>query len=132
LKWQIAYQFQIHKRLNERSDEEKVDPTLFKQIVGSLRYLCNSRPNIFYSRGMISKLMNYPKKSHMTAAKRFLIYVKGSMKFSLLYPTSIKGERAKLVSYSDSDRGGDKVYRRSTSPSCLVYLEKTSDCIIYL
>jgi hypothetical protein len=65
---------------------------------------------------MISKLMNYPKKSHMTAAKRFLIYVKGSMKFSLLYPTSIKGERAKLVSYSDSDRGGDKVYRRSTSP----------------
>jgi len=39
-------------------EEELVDPTLFKQIVGSLRYLCNSRPDIVYAVGII---MSYPK-----------------------------------------------------------------------
>jgi hypothetical protein len=33
--------------LDECNEEEKVDFNLFKQMVGSLRYLCNSRPGIF-------------------------------------------------------------------------------------
>ena len=31
-------------KLEKNVEEEKVDVTLFKQIVGSMRYLCNSRP----------------------------------------------------------------------------------------
>jgi hypothetical protein len=89
---------------------------------------------------MISKFMNDPKKSHMTAAKRILRYVKGSIKFGLLFPTSIKDDSAKLVSYSYFDRGGDKVDRRSTSSYAVkynvviffVYQETTRDCIIHL
>ncbi|MCH83764.1 copia-type polyprotein, partial [Trifolium medium] len=89
--------------LDECSDEEKVNSTLFKQIVGSLRYLCNSRPDICYSVSLIRKFMNNPKKSPMTAAKRILRYVKGSMKLGLLFPTGMKRGIAELVSYSDSD-----------------------------
>ena len=33
-------------KLEKNGEEEKVDVTLFKQIVGSLRYLFNSRPDI--------------------------------------------------------------------------------------
>jgi len=51
---------------------ELADATLYRQIVGSLRYLCNTRPNIAYSVGTISRFMKAPKISHMMAAKRIL------------------------------------------------------------
>ncbi|MCI51878.1 copia protein, partial [Trifolium medium] len=49
-----------------------VDPTMFKQMIGALRYLCNSRPDIYYAVGVISRFMNAPKKSRLIAAKRVL------------------------------------------------------------
>ncbi|PNX73153.1 hypothetical protein L195_g029051 [Trifolium pratense] len=119
--WFNLYPSDSNLNLDEYSDEEKVDSTLFKQIVGSLRYLCNSRPDICYSVSVISKFMNIPKKSHMTAAKRILRYVKGSMKFGLLFPTGMKKDSAELVSYSDSNWGGDKIDRRSTSGYVMLY-----------
>jgi negative regulator of replication initiation len=45
-------------KLVMNEEEEIVDPTLFKKIVGSLRYLCNSRPNIAYAVGIISRFMS--------------------------------------------------------------------------
>jgi hypothetical protein len=100
-------------KLDECADEEGVDPTLFMQMIGSLRYLCNSRPYICYAVSVISKFMNNPKKSHMTAAKRILRYVKGTVKLGLLFPTRSSDDSSELRSYSDW--GGDKTDRRSTS-----------------
>lgn len=42
----------VSLKLVNNEDEELVDPTLFKKIVGSLRYLCNSRPYISYAIGI--------------------------------------------------------------------------------
>jgi hypothetical protein len=75
-------------KLDECSDEERVEPTEFKQIVGSLRYLCNSRPDICFAVSIISRFMNDPKKSHLTAAKRILRYVKGTLKPGLIFPAT--------------------------------------------
>ncbi|MCI50318.1 copia-type polyprotein, partial [Trifolium medium] len=63
--------------------------------------------------------MNNPKKSHLTAAKRILRYVKGSLKLGLLFPTGMKKDSAELVSYSDW--GGDKIDRRSTYGYVMLY-----------
>ncbi|XP_050878860.1 uncharacterized mitochondrial protein AtMg00810-like [Lathyrus oleraceus] len=38
-------------KLEKHGEEDKVDATLFKQIVGSLRYVCNNRPDIGFSVG---------------------------------------------------------------------------------
>ncbi|KAK2398342.1 putative mitochondrial protein [Trifolium repens] len=108
-------------KLDECADEEGVDPTLFRQMIGSLRYLCNSRPDICYAVSVISKFMNSPKKSHMTAAKRILRYVKGTLKLGLLFPTGSNDDSAELKSYSDSDWGGDKTDRRSTSGYVMIF-----------
>ncbi|RHN38657.1 putative RNA-directed DNA polymerase [Medicago truncatula] len=59
--------------------------------------------------------MNDPRKSHLTAAKRVLRYVKGTMKFDLLFQTENNGEKVELIGYSDSDWCEDRSDRRSTS-----------------
>ncbi|MCI34368.1 copia-type polyprotein, partial [Trifolium medium] len=88
---------------------------MFKLMIGSLRYLCNSRPDICYAVGAISRFMNSPKKSHLIAAKRVLRYVKGTIKYGLLFPTHSGEAQMELIGYTDSDWCGDKVDRRSTS-----------------
>jgi len=59
-------------KLVMNEDEELADPTLFKQIVGSLRYQCNSRPDTSYAVGIISRFMSEPRASHLQAVKRVM------------------------------------------------------------
>jgi len=104
---------ETNSKLDECSEEEKVDSTMFRQIVGSLRYLCNSRPNICYSVSVISKFMHDPRKPHLIATKRILRYVKGTMKYGLLFPYGAKSEVNELIGYSDSDWCGDLTDRKA-------------------
>jgi len=50
-------------KLDECTNEERVEPSEFKQIVGSLRYLCKNRPDISFAVSIISRFMNDPRKS---------------------------------------------------------------------
>jgi len=99
---------------------------MFRQIVGSLRYLCNSRPDICYSVSVISKFMHDPRKPRLIAAKRILRYVKGTMEYGLLFPYGAKSEVNELIGYSDSDWCGDLTDRKSTSG----YVFKFNDAAI--
>ncbi|CAL0335161.1 unnamed protein product [Lupinus luteus] len=95
--------------------EEGVDETLYKQVVGSLRFLCNSRPGIAFAVGVVSRFMNEPKKSHMLAAKRILRYIQGTLSYGILFPTGSLHAGLQLLGFSDSDYGGDPIERKSTS-----------------
>jgi len=96
-------------KLSLANDEKEVNPTLFKQIVGSLRYLCHTRPNIAYGVGLISRYMVKPTTSHLVAAKRILRYVMGTSNYGIQY------SKNQSVGYSDSDWSGDKDDRKSTA-----------------
>ncbi|GAU33196.1 hypothetical protein TSUD_206550 [Trifolium subterraneum] len=102
-------------KLSKGEDEQAVDATLFKQVVGSLRFICNTRPDINYAVGSVSRFMSNPKASHMVAAKRILRYLKDTQDFGLAFPTSNKESKIELEGFSDSDWCGDKEDRRSTS-----------------
>lgn len=107
--------------LKEGSDE-KVDATHYRQVVGSLRYLCNSRPDLVFSVGLISRFMESPRVSHMLAAKRILRYVKGTHDFGILFPSKPSDEScAELVGYTDSDWCGDKGDRKSTAGQVFLF-----------
>ena len=93
-----------------KNDEKEVDPTLFKQIVGSLRYLCHTRPDIAYGVGLISRYMVKPTTSHLVAAKRIMRYVKGTSSYDIQYSKNQSGE---LIGYSDYDWSGDKDDKKS-------------------
>ncbi|KAG7553295.1 hypothetical protein ISN45_Aa06g038290 [Arabidopsis thaliana x Arabidopsis arenosa] len=99
-------------KLSKKEEGEGVDPTTFKSLVGSLRYLTCTRPDILYAVGVVSRYMEHPTTTHFKAAKRILRYIKGTINYGLHYSTS---NDYKLVGYSDSDWGGDVDDRKSTS-----------------
>jgi hypothetical protein len=63
---------EVNLKLEKNENEELVDSTLFKQVTGSLRYLCHSRPDILYAIGLISRFMSEPRTSHLLAANGFV------------------------------------------------------------
>lgn len=101
-------------KLEKGGNEKAIDPTLYKQMVGSLRYLCNSRPDISYGVGLISRFMDDPRQSHLVAAKRIMRYLKGTLDYGILFPKEDQGE-IELIGFSDADWCGDRVDRRSTT-----------------
>ena len=52
-----------------------VDQKLYRSMIGSLLYLCASRPDIVFSVGLCARFQSNPKESHMTAVKRILRYL---------------------------------------------------------
>ncbi|GJZ32250.1 retrovirus-related pol polyprotein from transposon TNT 1-94 [Tanacetum coccineum] len=102
-----------HKAKPFKHNEGKaVDSTLFKSLVGSLRYLTCTRPDILFAVGLISRFIEEPTTKHLKIAKRILRYIKGTVDYGMFYSIS---EDFKLVGYSDSDWAGRKDDGRSTS-----------------
>ncbi|GKE24618.1 retrovirus-related pol polyprotein from transposon TNT 1-94 [Tanacetum coccineum] len=55
---------------------KKVDSTLFKSLIRSMRYLTCTRPDILFAVGLISHFMEEPTTKHLKIAKRILRYIK--------------------------------------------------------
>ncbi|KAG5232745.1 Retrovirus-related polyprotein from transposon [Salix suchowensis] len=99
-------------KLRKNVAGEKVNSTLYKQIVGSLMYLTATRPDTMFVVSLISRFMECPTEEHLAAAKRVLRYLKGTINLGIFYR---KGGHAELEGYSDSDYAGDLDDRKSTS-----------------
>jgi hypothetical protein len=108
-------------KLSRNSTAAKVNTMLYRSIVGGLRYLTHTRPDIAYAVGYVSRFMEDPREDHWTAVKRLLRYVKGIADQGIVFPRSGDKEAPRLVIYSDADMAGDIDGRRSTS-GVLVFL----------
>jgi len=98
------------------NDEGKpVDQKLYRSMIGSLLYLCASRPDIMLSVCMCARFQANPKDCHLVAVKRILRYLVHTQNLGLWYP---KGSFFDLLGYSDSDYAGCKVDRKSTTGTC--------------
>ncbi|XP_017420329.2 uncharacterized mitochondrial protein AtMg00810-like [Vigna angularis] len=106
---------EVGLKLEKEPDEEAVDPTAYRSIVGSLRYLCNTRPDLSYSVGVVSRYMECPRLSHLNAVKRILRYLQGTHSYGILLGRGETGEEVQITSYSDADWCGDKEDRKSTA-----------------
>ncbi|KAK1616000.1 hypothetical protein QYE76_021517, partial [Lolium multiflorum] len=105
----------VKGQLGSCDGEKDVDIKVYRSMIGSLLYLCASRPDIMLSVGMCARFQSAPKESHLVAVKRILRYLVLTPTLGLWYP---KGSTFELIGYSDSDWAGDKVDRKSTSGAC--------------
>jgi hypothetical protein len=92
-----------------------VDQKVYWLMIGSLLYLCASRPDIMLSVGMCARFQVDPKEVHLRAVKRIMRYLLYTPKFRLWYPN---GSTFDLIGYSDVDWAGCKIDRKSTSGTC--------------
>lgn len=100
-------------KIDKDEGGELVDSTLFRSIIGELRYLVHTRPDITYSVGVLSRYMEKPTMLHYKAVKRILRYVKGTLDYGIVYS---QGTGNYLLSgYSDSDHAGSVDDRKSKS-----------------
>ena len=84
----------------------------YRGIIGSLLYLSASRPDIMFSVCMCARFQANPKESHLSAVKRIMRYLLGTINIGLWYP---KNSTCNLIGYSDFDFFGWKTDRKSTS-----------------
>jgi hypothetical protein len=65
-------------RLHEDKSGQKIDATEYRSVVGCLRYLLHTRPDLAFSVGIASRFMEKPTVMHLKAVKQILRYVQGS------------------------------------------------------
>jgi len=106
-------------KLSKISTTPPVDATEYRGIVGSLRYLVHTRPDISYSVGYVSRFMESPTAEHLAAVKRILRYIAGTIDYGCHYKKT--GAELKLLGYSDADMAGDIDTRKSTTGVLFYY-----------
>ncbi|XP_074337612.1 secreted RxLR effector protein 161-like [Apium graveolens] len=103
-------------QLDKDEGRELVNATEYRCIVGCLRYLTHSLPDITYVVGVVSRFMEQPTVKHKQAVKQILRYIKGTISYGLRYTRN--SYRNALSGYTDTDMAGDVVDRRSTGGMC--------------
>jgi hypothetical protein len=91
---------------------ESIDATLYRQIIGSLMYMTNTRPDICFFVNTLSQFLVEPRYVHLVAAKHVMRYLKGTLDCGLSYDGD---HNFTLSGYTDSDWVGSVADRKSTS-----------------
>jgi hypothetical protein len=92
-----------------------IDQKVYHSMIGSLLYICASRPDIMLSVCMCARFQVAPKDCHLRAVKRIMRYRVLTPNLGLWYH---KVSHFDLLGYSGAYYAGSKVDRKSTSGTC--------------
>jgi hypothetical protein len=96
-------------------DSNLVYPSLYRQLIGSLMYLVNTRPDICFVVNTLSQFQMEPRQEHWIVAKHVLRYICGTINYGLRYTAS---SDIQLHGFTDSDWAGSAEDRKITSGMC--------------
>jgi hypothetical protein len=65
----------INGHLDLDTGGKSVDQKVYRSMIGSLLYLCASRPDIMLSVCMCARFQANPKEVHLSAVKRIMRYL---------------------------------------------------------
>lgn len=101
----------VNVHLSKNTCNDKPISFPYREAVGALLFLSLvSRPDIAYAVNVVSRYVNDPGPSHVTAVKRIFRYLIHSKDLSIVYHGNHE-----LVGYSDSDYAGDLDTRKSNT-----------------
>jgi hypothetical protein len=99
------------------SDSNLVDTKVYRQWIGSLMYLVNTRPDICFVVNTLSQFVVEPRQVHWIVVKHVIRYLRGTVEYGLRY---LGGDGVRLQRYLDSDWAESAVDRKSTSRCCFI------------
>ena len=111
-------------KLSRESTVEEVDPSHYRWLIGSLRYLVHTRPDIVFTVGYMSRFMERPTMEHLQAVNRILRYVVSTHDYGLHYGRA--PDTAWFVSYCDNNLASDVDTSKSTTGT-MFFL---GDCLV--
>lgn len=92
--------------------EKNIDETEYMRVIGCLRYLLHTRPDLSFSVGVIRRYMQEPKESHGAALKQVLRYLCGTTSLGLQFTRTT---RCEVIGFSDSSHNIDVDDGKSTT-----------------
>ena len=101
--------------------EPMANPTLYRQAIGALQYLTNTRPDIAFSVNKLSQYMSLPTTDHWQGIKRILRYLHGTTNLCLHIKPSTDLD---ITGFSDADWATSVDDRKSMAGQC-VFLGET-------
>nr|GEW11679.1 ribonuclease H-like domain, reverse transcriptase, RNA-dependent DNA polymerase [Tanacetum cinerariifolium] len=107
-------------RLTKITEGTTVNSTEYRSLIGCLRYLLHTRPDLSYSIGLLSRFMQEPREQHMKAIRKVLRYVKGTKDYRTTYKHNGGN---KIHGYSDSSYGVNTQEGKGTTGIILYYGE---------
>ena len=99
----VATPMNINEKLHREDGTEKVDPGLYRSLVGGLNYLTHTRPNIAFSISVVFRFLHSGTKQHFGAIRRILKCVAGTINFGTWYRSV---PNFKLIGFTDNDWHG--------------------------
>ncbi|GJV34872.1 retrovirus-related pol polyprotein from transposon TNT 1-94 [Tanacetum coccineum] len=101
-------------KLDEDKEGKAIDPSHYRDMIGTLLYLTASRPNLQFAICMYARHQAWPTEKHLHAVKKIFRYLRGTVNQGLWYP---KESSITLTAFADADHAICQDTRRSTSGS---------------
>ena len=79
----MATPMALNLKLLSDASSELVDDTMYRQMIGSLMYLMNTRPDICFAVNTLSQFLKDPRHVHLIAVKHILRYLRGTVDYRL-------------------------------------------------
>ena len=95
----MATPMELNMKLLNDASSKLVYAMMYRQMIRSLMYLTNTRPDICFVVNTLSQYLTDPRSVHLTAAKHILRYLKGTIDYGLKYDAN---QKINLEGYMDS------------------------------
>ena len=97
------------------ASSESIDAMMYREMIGSLMYLMNTRPYICFTMNTLSQYLTDARHVHLIVTKHILRYLKGTVDYGLKYKAD---EKINLEGYVDSYWASSAIDRKRTSRCC--------------
>ena len=74
----VATPLEARANFTNEEGSSRVNSTTYQSLIGILRYLTHTRPDLLFFVGILSRYMENPHHEHYNGAKQVLKYVKGT------------------------------------------------------
>ena len=98
-------------KLLSDASSQSVDATMYCQMIGSLMYLMNMRPDICFAVNTLSQFLIDLRNVHLIVEKHILRYLRDIIDYGLKYEAN---QKINLEGYVNSDWAGSAIDRKST------------------